>query len=747
MAITNTIDAFNPATPDVQPGDYSRSFRPVDAYRKASATGEALKGAGTMLTLGVTAADNAVKESIKEDATSAADAEREEFTSALQGATRYAAEMRNPNAPVDASATPGSYDVPKPASLVDTPEAPLPPELKNLPDKLGVLSSARGAGKITETDYYGRLATIAKDVRSRYPVGYRDYVDAQIQKVTGVDPANAYIRGMVADINASMTNADKEHNAMLGELRNNMQYPGVKEAYQLLFARKINASQAAEFLAGPKLEEQKLRLANLQYTNIEAGNKNKQQAAETLVDQTLGSEIKNSLHVLTLDPQVKDPDQLQKFARDMATGVIPSDPQKAEIFARYMDANIGTATRNINLALDKVREDGTTLRGTMDPVKLQAKVDAALAPMVKIRQSLSQGKTDIASYDLNMAIAAQSQTRLALFNDPGVFGNYLKLSDTLNHFGGQGASAALLTSSISKGVSNEVARRLDITKLGLATPAVPGVTKDATSLKGAIDWWSKLADSKGVANPAIQQNLTEMIDGRNGLSLLDPKSSPETRKAIAYSIFNPDNIGILRGIVPDRYDSKGRVVPGAETLYYRATAPDVVAAIKNQNDPVLNGWYKDWVQTEVQQGVFRSNFSKLDTLPLEVSGQYKVEWSSKDHVVKFTSLATNDSYNRSGINAANANPELIVAGVNKGILGLKNYAIGTGMSGDEVDAFIIDNLMRGGLPIGQAAKIKGLPEKISSSIKAAYAEVLEKDKQAQELRSQKIQDRYTGPAK
>jgi len=45
----------------------------------------------------------------------------------------------------------------------------IPLELENLPDTVGGLTGASGAGKISNTMYYGRILSIAKDLRAKYP--------------------------------------------------------------------------------------------------------------------------------------------------------------------------------------------------------------------------------------------------------------------------------------------------------------------------------------------------------------------------------------------------------------------------------------------------------------------------------------------------------------------------------------------------------------------------------------------------
>lgn len=83
-------------------------------------------------------------------------------------------------------------------------------------ERMKSLTAARQQGKISEVNYYGRLATLSKQLRIKYP-GYEDVVDSSIQSVTGIRPANAYRDAILSEIQA-------EQNAMADEDKFRRQY-------------------------------------------------------------------------------------------------------------------------------------------------------------------------------------------------------------------------------------------------------------------------------------------------------------------------------------------------------------------------------------------------------------------------------------------------------------------------------------------------------------------------------------------
>lgn len=76
-----------------------------------------------------------------------------------------------------------------------------PPGMNEGLDKMVVLQKALEQGKISQVNYYGRLATLTKQLRTKYP-GYEQVVDSTIQSVTGTRPANAYRDAIFAELNS-----------------------------------------------------------------------------------------------------------------------------------------------------------------------------------------------------------------------------------------------------------------------------------------------------------------------------------------------------------------------------------------------------------------------------------------------------------------------------------------------------------------------------------------------------------------
>lgn len=87
--------------------------------------------------------------------------------------------------------------------------APAPDGVQDGLEQIQTLQNALSQGKISEVNYYGRLATLSKQLRTKYP-GYENVVDSTIQSVTGTRPANAYRDALFAEIGRMQDSASNE---------------------------------------------------------------------------------------------------------------------------------------------------------------------------------------------------------------------------------------------------------------------------------------------------------------------------------------------------------------------------------------------------------------------------------------------------------------------------------------------------------------------------------------------------------
>jgi hypothetical protein len=82
-----------------------------------------------------------------------------------------------------------------------SPSQPLPNEISEAKIVLDRISNARNSGALKESHYWGKLETMVKGLRQRYP-GYREQIDNIVSDVTGTTPANALRASLLNEMDA-----------------------------------------------------------------------------------------------------------------------------------------------------------------------------------------------------------------------------------------------------------------------------------------------------------------------------------------------------------------------------------------------------------------------------------------------------------------------------------------------------------------------------------------------------------------
>lgn len=762
MALTTTEDAFNPGVAQVQPGNYIGLSKPIDSMSGKSALGAALAGASNLLELGIKGADTIIKDDIRTDVTKTLDPERDQFTAALEGGRRYMQDLATPGAGAAPGANPVSSitgqgigvasDVGDPQSLL--PDSPnLPPALKSLPGRLDVLSQANASGKLDETDYYGRMASLAKDIRSRHPGGiYRDYIDAEVAKRIGVDPANAYIKGMIATINAGLGGKDHERQAELAELRKSDQ-PGSDVMYRRVATGDASVAESVAWRLPPKVAEGRVKT---QEANIRLASATQSLAKEDAKRVAYGyasAAVQSEFHSIKGLPGFKTLGELQQIASDVQSGKTTIPPEASIQYAYLAKAWETRIRAKLQAQYDDTSKGPSLSSSIGGPEEVEKIINASLAPVQFVQKAFASGdKNDMsmAAYVTNMMHASQEGASFQIMSQPDIrafveMGNFLKGklgNEAIAHMFQTGHMSAFLTAWTNK--ADQMKMQLmtnpeDLRRAGIEP------TEQPTSLKGAIMSFNDLQKKYGQKLPQAFEKLVNIIDGPAG-SFIHPDTDIETKKRIAVSVFGPENRGMLRQIAPDTFDSGGKRVPGYQNLFFRYTSQDVIKNIKSLNDPGITAMYEDWVKTSAQNDMLRRDISNLAELPTAGSQGFVLSWNSETK--QFAAIPPNTPGAKAYTSPAGiaSNPVVqTVASINKALVGLRNVSQELhGKQGPDVDAELINNLIEGGLDVGKASGIQGLPGELSNALKSAYLAKQIADKKEEERKAE-VKKKYQAP--
>lgn len=234
---------FNPQIQPTQDFQTNWGSKPIDSVGVDSSFGVLLKGAGELLQGGVQVVDTAIKKGIQDEVYKQVDPKRDDMTQALEKVK----EQTQNTIPAPAQTAEGGKTWLDSNAQADAPE--VPEGIEQGLDKVKLLTSARGAAKINDTQYAGEVLAIAKNLRSQYGPGYRDYVDQQISSASGLPVANAYYQNLITDINRQLSAVGKTKDGVDALVMKNLDVPGIQTDYASYKAGKLPESSILDKIA------------------------------------------------------------------------------------------------------------------------------------------------------------------------------------------------------------------------------------------------------------------------------------------------------------------------------------------------------------------------------------------------------------------------------------------------------------------------------------------------------------------
>lgn len=256
-----------------QPGydpNYIFWSRPDRTQPRGSEAGEIMgKGTGALIKEGTEAADTYVKDNIQAGIFDVVDRERAGFTSALETVK----DMK--------TQPPASSQ--QPLNILPTQQgAPPPEDIHRAISGVQSLQTAYGSGKVNEAYYYQRLIPQLQSIRDKFP-GYRDYIDQETSRIVGVNPANAYMRSLLQQINERDTQRNEEKSKAYGLIESMAKdgdihagaYQKAYDAGKMTYAQLIDKA-GQSFSYKRFLESTKVRLAELSEARAERGDQEAQ---------------------------------------------------------------------------------------------------------------------------------------------------------------------------------------------------------------------------------------------------------------------------------------------------------------------------------------------------------------------------------------------------------------------------------------------------------------------------------------
>jgi plastocyanin len=135
-----------------------------------------------------------------------------------------------------------------------------PPEVQSYAERAAKLQAAHAEGRISPTYYLSQLTSMTKEMKSRFP-GFKDEVDAVVQKTTGVVPANALRLAILDQLQQNQSEAQKKAQEEDKKVEANMRYAPPSILAKAARGEKVSWAELAPHAHQAQAEDQQMSAA------------------------------------------------------------------------------------------------------------------------------------------------------------------------------------------------------------------------------------------------------------------------------------------------------------------------------------------------------------------------------------------------------------------------------------------------------------------------------------------------------
>lgn len=445
-------------------------------------------------------------------------------------------------------------------------------------DKMSGLQAALTQGKISQVNYYGRLATLSKQLRSKYP-GYEHIVDATIQSVTGTRPANAYrdaIFQQISDLQEGASSEEKfrrqwtkENEGVLFSIFGE-DYFNNPDKYDF---NKVQ-SEVARWKGRAEVIESETKALDYE---TKLGNRNDTRAAKQ-IDRDFSFVVESTLNRSLGLNQPSAMDKINQFVA--AGGGTPQELDQVIVQLSELEAT----TR---AELMKKGRQNYVSSGLVSAEAMNKAVEQAMYPITQAKQAILGGDFKLAARYATIAKAQTDQQLNEMLKDP-------------TFRTGQGLTEINQTLGDEFFTRNyEAAETAALEVTGRTIAGQPDVIKNVMS-----DGNSKLAV------PILQNSFKAIVDpkltGDKFSNVIDQFFGPQ-----AFDFMSPKNVS------PE----------DLETLYLQFLRPEVTKAIFTRGSEQDKQKYVDWAMTKaVAIPSFRAAAGDLVSLQNQADGMFDLQF-------------------------------------------------------------------------------------------------------------------------
>lgn len=660
------------------------------------------KGLGDIFTSAVKTADSVIKSEIDAELYSAVDAERTAYTKQLidTGKTATPAEL------VPAQGTVQSDELSSQGR-----RSSVPMEIDEGLKQAEAMTAARANGKMSQTDYIARINQLAQRMRSRFG-GHRDYIDAKMAEVSGMNPANALVRSLIQDINATVTAQNAGRNKLESKILQHIDdIPGLQNDYigwkqgnitDTDILTKINKSLSwkndIEHRAA-RLKDRQGWLADTKITDEQNLSEIAGQKINTFFTGMLARIPPSTMRQIQ-SGEIMDPAEVQKIGQQVLA-------ERANVYqAIYSDALKIGYNKNNSL-------------GAAGVTKI---INEQMALFDNFADRLLKGDASAAVAMTKQNDAIVDKTQNQMLTEPGAMGVYMRATSA-----GRKAGGDFMVQKITQGVLGQGLQSSTEAWLERQLQVLHG-NPDPTKPLTPNDILNKAKES-GVGIPKVNAIVAKQID-----NLADPKIEEEGRLNLLRQYVHPKNYGFVGQFSQDRwntpdgtYQRGAQFIRGRSDVFANITSPkniDAVWQLADKHDANLKKQYTDFVQYSFAKDLYQKDIGNLSEIANDKFMQIAWNTSSNKIEVVPNMVAVRSTLATSGPESAMEGiidqrlrfHQTSVERLNKGVEGLVNLAKKQGI---DPDVYVLQTLRDAGVRFDKG----GFAEKLTDSMAAVRRKI------------------------
>lgn len=622
---------FNPDQKDEPLTYYGGLAKPISDPKAYSATAEAINTGAKVTADVVKVAHTLTQQDLDDRIHNKIDAIRDPYAAQLSSALDEAKGAKQiQEGTVTRTDVQGNPIGPRGTlDILSEPTGQVPKALDDLTPNLTALQGARANKKISKTDYDARLDALAKDFRRDFP-GWRDYIDAKFQSITGENPANAVIRSRIQDINSWVAASKSEQDKILGVAmrEENLRIEGMPERIQiakatgnydslLKFIQENTITKRRAELAEQGLNETKFTLADKALQSTKLGEKQASQRVTNYMDTLLEASGIST-----------DPAKAQATFEGM-------DPAQAQQTAQLIRSKVELMRAQIRADLHapiKGDSGGNSKAFYMGPDAVNKTIDESIKPALALADYLDNKQNGLAFHYARMNQAWQDTAANQMLGTKKM-GDMLREGKVFEqHFGSQ-ALAVIIPKLMTDGISDEYKKYKvsAISKKWDAVMANPDpVTGAPRTLKDDVLEARKqvMTDPELTAEekPKIMAKLNETFISQIR-DIQDPTIPADIRKRYVERAYSEEGKGLIAQLERDGIGTGGK--KGKFSVYNDLYSDEQTAAIAK-----LGGkhWemYKDSAQSAWSNELLKPELRSLNSIIIQ-NPNVEITWNDKEH--------------------------------------------------------------------------------------------------------------------